>query len=67
MTKTSPLDNLAAYEHTVLGRSGTLEERKAWLEEHGIDDFKQMLFSEGKHYYIFRNSEDALRFKVVWG
>ena len=67
MTKTRS-DDWEDYQHTVMARLDTTNaERKAWLEDHGIDDFKQMIFSKEKYYYVFRNSEDALRFKVVWG
>jgi len=67
MTKISSSDDLEVYQYSIIARSGTLEERNAWFKENDIDDFRQMIFARDKHYYIFRNAEDALKFKVVWG
>lgn len=55
------------YQYSVRVRSGSVEERNSWFRENNISDFKRMNFSKEKQYYLFRNSEDALKFKVVWG
>lgn len=67
MTKILPSDDLASYEYSIQAQSGSVAERNIWFKENAISVFKQMIFPGGRHYYIFKNAEDALKFKVVWG
>ena len=53
--------------YPVLAQVGTVQDRDSWFKENNIHEYDRMIFSKGKYYYIFKNSNDAMKFKIMWG